>query len=70
MEKKLAAFKKGLIPVPDRDRLSSKWAEEVDNRSLDKTIVAQEAEALVRQWEKYNVPEVGGVPLDVPPGCF
>ena len=35
MEKKLAGFKKGLIPKVDREELAESWAEEVDVAKLD-----------------------------------
>ena len=68
MEKKLAGFKKGLIPKVDREELAESWAEEIDVAKLDPLIVAIEADAIAKQYEKVNVPTLGGLPLDRPGG--
>ena len=64
MERKLAQFKKGVIPHEERRKLAEDWSKDVDLDSLDATILAIEAESLARRYEKMNVPALGHLEVD------
>ncbi len=70
MEKKLACFKKGLIPHSDRCSLAESWSTVVDVSTLDPIVVTLEANALAKRWERYNVPVVGSITTNRPAGVF
>ena len=70
IERKLANFKKGIIPIEERQRLAEQWTNDVDVNSLDDTIVSIETESLAKLYEKYNVPALRNLAVDRPPGVY
>ena len=70
VERKLANFKKGIIPIEERRRLAERWTCDVDVNILDDTIVSVETENLAKLYEKYNVPALGNLVVDRPPGVY
>ena len=70
MERKLANFKKGVIPGINRARLARQWSLEADMEELDPAVLAIEAEAIAKQWEKMNVPTLGRLEEDRLSGTF
>lgn len=70
MERKLAQFKKGVIPHEERRKLAEDWSKDVDLDSLDATILAIEAESLAKRYEKMNMPALGHLEVDRPAGVY
>ena len=70
MERKLAQFKKGVIPHEERRKLAEAWSDEVDLDLLDETILAIEAESLAKRYEKMNMPALGHLEVDRPAGVY
>ena len=66
MERKLAQFKKGVIPQYEKRKLAEDWSEEVDVDLLDAQILAIEVESLAKRYEKINVPALGHLEADRP----
>ncbi len=52
MERKLAGFKKGLIPRDVIDKQSDEYSNECDILHLDETILANKAELIAQEYEK------------------
>ncbi len=64
MERKLAGFKKGLIPRDVINKLSDEYAKECNTSHLNETILANEEETIAQEYEKKCIPALGYLPVD------
>ena len=62
MERKLANFKKGLIPREERLRMVDEFASGEDLERLDDTILEIEAAEMAKRYARYHVPALGDLP--------
>ena len=70
MERKLAHLKKGVIPHEERVKLARDWSMVVDVDLLDPTVLAIEADALAKRYERMNVSALGHLEADWPAGVY
>ena len=70
MERKLAQFKKGLIPHEERRKLSEDWSKDVCLDLLNTTILAIEAESLAKRLNNMNMTACGHLEADIPEGVY
>ena len=68
MERKLANFKKGLIPREERLRMASEFASGEDLKHIDETILEIEACEMAKRYARYHVPVLGDLARDRPAG--
>ena len=68
MERKLANFKKGLIPREERLRMADEFASGEDLERLDDTILEIEAAEMAKRYARYHVPVLGDLPRERPAG--
>ena len=61
MERKLANFKKGLIPREERLRMADKFANNEDLKHIDETILEIEACEMAKRYARYYVPVLGNI---------
>ena len=70
MEKKLAKFKKGLIPREERLRMAEEYASIGDLDNIDETILEIESIEMAKRYARYHVPVLGDVLRSQPAGTY
>ena len=61
MERKLANFKKGLIPREERLRMAEEFALGEDLSRIDEEILEIKATEMAKRYARYHVPVLGNI---------
>ena len=61
---------KGRIPQHDISEVAEDWTRDLSNFDLDPRIVEMEAAQIVKRYNRWHVPELGGMTEEKPAGVF